>query len=141
MIPELPGAVPELPVADLASATAYYRDRLHFTVDWVADDISLAGVSRDGCRLFLAGPPFREQRGNSAPTVIWLNLGSNSQVDQLHEAWRSAGASILSAPQSKPWGLHEFFAADPDGNQIRVFHDFATPEREAAATRLRVPEP
>ena len=27
-------------------------------------------------------------------------------------------------------GLHEFTAADPDGNLFRVFYDFATPERE-----------
>jgi hypothetical protein len=26
--------------------------------------------------------------------------------------------------------LHEFIAADPDGNLFRVFYDFATPERE-----------
>jgi len=36
---------------------------------------------------------------------------------------------LLSAPESKPWGLHEFTAADLDGNLFRVFHDFATPIR------------
>lgn len=132
-MPQLPGAVPEIPVADLAVATAYYRDSLLFDVDWIADDISLAGISRDDCRLFLAGPPFREGRGNAAPIVFWLNLDSNDAVDQLHAKWQSRGAIIVVSPQSKPWGLHEFFAADPDGNQIRVFHDFATPQREAAA--------
>jgi hypothetical protein len=35
-------------------------------------------------------------------------------------------------PESKSWGLHEFTAADPDGNLFRVFYDFATPERERA---------
>lgn len=133
MLPEFPPAVPEIPVADLDAATAYYRDQLHFHVDWVAADISLAGISRDHSRLFLAGPAFRETRGNAAPMVIWLNMDSNAGVDALHATWSAAGAIITSTPESKPWGLHEFFAADPDGNQIRVFHDFATPEREAAA--------
>jgi len=32
----------------------------------------------------------------------------------------------------KSWGLHEFTAADPDGNLFRVFYDFATPELEQA---------
>lgn len=135
MIPALPPAVPEVPVSDLAQATTYYRDRLQFAIDWVADDIALAGISRDQCRLFLAAPPFREMRRNTSPVVFWLNLERNADVDALHEAWRAAGAIITSAPESKPWGLHEFFAADPDGNQIRVFHDFATPEREAAAAQ------
>lgn len=133
MIPSLPGAVPEIPVSDLAAATAYYRDRLHFTVDWIDPGIALAGLARDQCRIFLAGPAFRSGSGHSGPIVTWLNLGSKEEVGALHVAWRASGALLLSAPESKPWGLHEFTAADPDGNRFRVFHDFATPERERAA--------
>lgn len=33
MIPELPGAVPEIPVSDVVAATAYYRDQLSFHID------------------------------------------------------------------------------------------------------------
>lgn len=130
MIPELPGAVPEIPVSDVVAATEYYRDRLGFSVDWLEAEIALAGVSRDHCRLFLAGPPFREGFGNGSPVLNWLNLSSKGDVDELHRAWRSTQAILLSAPESKPWGLHEFTAADPDGNRFRVFYDFATPERE-----------
>jgi hypothetical protein len=65
MIPELPGAVPEVPVSDVVAATEYYRDRLSFTVDWTDPDLALAGISRDQCRLFLAGPAFREACGNA----------------------------------------------------------------------------
>ena len=137
MIPEFPGAVPEIPVSDITEATTYYRDNLSFSVDWVATDISLAGISRDNCRLFLAGPLFRKARGNVSPVLTWLNLSSKAEVDDLHQAWRTTNAILLSAPESKSWGLHEFTAADPDGNQFRVFYDFATPERErAAATEL-----
>src|SRR5678815_891654 len=118
MMPELPGAVPEIPVSDITAATTYYRDNLSFT--------------RDHCRLFLAGPLFREERGNVGPVVTWLNLSSKAEVDDLYEAWRATNAVLLSARESKPWGLHEFTAADPDGNQFRVFYDFATPEREQA---------
>ena len=32
---------------------------------------------------------------------------------------------IISAPESKPWKLHEFTAADLDGNVFRVFYDFS----------------
>lgn len=132
MIPPLPGAVPEIPVSDVIAATTYYRDNLRFAVDWVASDIALAGISRDDCRLFLAGTPFRGERGNVSPVVTWLNLSSKLEVDELHQAWSATDAILLSAPESKPWGLHEFIAADRDGNMFRVFHDFATPEREHA---------
>ena len=130
MTPELPGAVPEIPVSDITAAATYYRDRLGFTLDWVEADIALAGISRNDCRLFLAGPPFRNERGNVSPMVMWLNLSSKAEVDALHQEWRATKAILLSAPESKSWGLHEFTAADPDGNVFRVFYDFATPERE-----------
>jgi hypothetical protein len=132
MIPELPGAVPEIPVSNIIAATTYYRDNLSFSVDWIAEDIDLAGISRDHCRLFLAGPPFRQERGNTSPVLTWLNLSIKAEVDDLHQAWRATDAILLSTPDSKPWGLHEFTAADPDGNLFRVFYDFATPERERA---------
>jgi uncharacterized glyoxalase superfamily protein PhnB len=128
--PILPGAVPEIPVADVAMAAEYYREKLGFSVDWVESGIALAGISRDQCRLFLSGPAFHEDRGNAGPVSNWLNLSSKTEVDELHQAWRATGAILLSDPESKPWGLHEFTAADPDGNRLRVFYDFATPERE-----------
>jgi catechol 2,3-dioxygenase-like lactoylglutathione lyase family enzyme len=130
MTPELPAAVPEIPVSDITAAATYYRDRLSFRLDWVEADIALAGISRDNCRLFLAGAPFRTVRGNVSPVVTWLNLSSKADVDALHQAWRATNAILVSAPESKSWGLHEFTAADPDGNLFRVFYDFATPERE-----------
>jgi catechol 2,3-dioxygenase-like lactoylglutathione lyase family enzyme len=137
MIPELPSAVPEIPVSDVVAATEYYRDKLSFSVDWLAADIALAGISRDQCRLFLAGPAFREESGNASPVLTWLNLNSKGEVDDLHRAWRSTKAILRSDPESKPWGLHEFTAADPDGNRFRVFYDFATPERERARSTAR----
>jgi hypothetical protein len=56
--------------------------------------------------------------------VIWLNLNSIEEVDALYELWRDSHAKIVSPPESKPWKLHEFTAADLDGNLFRVFHDF-----------------
>ena len=129
MIPKLPAAVPEIPVSDLNAAASYYREKLSFSIDWVGADIALAGISRDDCRLFLAGPAFREQRGSVGPVLTWLNLNSKAEVDDLHRAWQATNAILLSKPESKSFGLHEFVAADPDGNQFRVFYDFATPER------------
>jgi len=68
---------------------------------------------------------FHESGGTWTPVVIWLNLNSKKEVDELYEAWNSSGARIVSKPESKPWNLHEFTAADLDGNQFRVFYDFA----------------
>lgn len=131
MNPDFPGAVPEIPVRDLGAATAYYKDKLGFTVDWTEEAIGLAGISRGRCRIFLADASFRKGQGTTGPVLTWLNLDGKEAVDALHREWSARGASLRSAPESKPWGLHEFTAVDPDGNLFRVFYDFATPAREA----------
>ena len=123
---EFPAAVPEIPVSDLVVAAAYYQNSLGFTFDWSADELGLAGVSKGNCRLFLAESNFRKERGNAAPVVIWLNLNSKDEVNALYRVWSAAKANIISEPESKPWGLHEFTAKDLDGNLLRVFYDSGT---------------
>jgi uncharacterized glyoxalase superfamily protein PhnB len=122
---DFPAAVPEIPVTDLDQAIAYYVEKLGFTHqfgDKSGDGI--AGVWTGDCRLFLTDPAFRSQHANAAPIVIWLNLSSIAEVGALHQQWLASGATIISPPESKPWKLHEFTAADADGNLLRVFYDF-----------------
>lgn len=128
---EFPSAIPEIPVTDLRAALDYYATRLAFNIDWAdPEGAGIAGISQGHCRLFLTNAAFREHHGNTGPVLIWLNLDSKEEVDALHDLWRTNQANILSPPQSQPWGLHEFTATDPDGNLLRVFYDFATPQRE-----------
>ena len=129
MTSTFPGAVPEIPVNDVTESVTYYERNLGFTSDWVDEDVGLAGISRGDCRMFLASSDYRNGYGNVGPVLTWLNLESNEDVNDLYRQWSASGARLISAPESKPWGLHEFTAADPDGNLFRVFHDFATPAR------------
>jgi uncharacterized glyoxalase superfamily protein PhnB len=128
----LPPAVPEIPVAELGPALAYYRDRLGFTVDWADEEYGLAGVSQDHCRLFLASASYRSAQANAGPIVIWLNVANRGEIDALFARWSAAGARIADPPAAKPWELYELSAADPDGNVLRVFYDCAWEEREPA---------
>ena len=80
--------------------------------------------------MFLANSDYRKGYGNVGPVLTWLNLNSKEEVDDLYQLWSAGKAKLLCVPESKPWGLHEFVAADPDGNLFRVFYDFTTPERE-----------
>jgi uncharacterized glyoxalase superfamily protein PhnB len=84
-----------------------------------ASQASQGGVA--DCLLLIA---FRESCGNTGPILFWLNLDSKADVDDLCEQWKATQAKIVSEPEDKPWKLHEFTAADPDGNLIRVFYDF-----------------
>ena len=126
---DFPGAVPEIPVKNLDDAVAYYQNNLGFTLDWLEKELGLAGISKGNCRMFLANEDFRKGYGNVGPILIWLNLDSKEAVDELYRVWSASKAKMISKPESKPWGLHEFTAVDLDGNLFRVFYDFATPER------------
>jgi uncharacterized glyoxalase superfamily protein PhnB len=123
-----PAAVPEIPAADVDKAVSYYVNTLGFTHDWGEDQGGIAGISRDDCRLFITNRSFHTQYGNGAPIVFWLNLHSKVEVDELFAEWKAAQAKLVSEPEDKPWKLREFFAADLDGNQIRVFYDFSRDE-------------
>lgn len=78
--------------------------------------------------MFLANSDYRKECGNVGPVLIWLNLKSKDEVNDLYRLWSSSKAKLISEPESKPWGLHEFMAKDLDGNLFRVFYDFRTPE-------------
>lgn len=125
MKPEFPAAVPEIPVTEMNPALDYYQHKLGFDLDWGGAGGGIAGISKGQCRMFLTDPAFRAHHGNPAPVMIWLNLDSKQAVDDLYEIWTTAGARILSPPESKPWKLHEFTASDLDGNLFRVFYDFS----------------
>jgi len=125
MKPEFPPAVPEIPVRDIDKAAAYYQNNLGFTLDWGGEDGGIAGISKGHCRMFLTNPGFREPHGNTGPVLIWLNLNSKAEVDDLYDLWKNSQAKILSEPEDKPWKLREFTAADLDGNLFRIFYDFS----------------
>jgi uncharacterized glyoxalase superfamily protein PhnB len=122
---EFPAAAPEIPVTDMNAALEYYQRKLGFEVDWGGADGGIAGISKGQCRMFLTDQAFRAHHGNAAPVMIWLNVNSQEEVDELYELWNASGAKITSPPESKPWKLREFTASDVDGNLFRVFYDFS----------------
>src|SRR5213594_4320283 len=50
---DFPGAVPEIPVSDVDTAAAYYKNQLGFSLDWSSEDGGIAGISKGSCRMFL----------------------------------------------------------------------------------------
>jgi len=126
-----PPACPEIPVAELAPALAYYRDSLGFIIDWADEALGLAGLSQGQSRLFMSSVGYRSAQPNGGPLVLWFNLSSRAEIDELYERWSATGARIAAPPDAKPWKLYEFSVGDLDGNVLRVFYDFAWEEREA----------
>jgi predicted lactoylglutathione lyase len=124
MLTQFPQAVPEIPVSDVKKAAEYYVNALGFHLDWHSEHEGIGGISQGECRMFLTNQAFREHEGNLGTVMVWLNLDSKQEVDELYHRWRETGAKILAEPEDKPWHLREFRVADLDGNQFRVFYDF-----------------
>jgi uncharacterized glyoxalase superfamily protein PhnB len=129
---KFPPACPEIPVAELAPALAYYRDCLGFTVDWADEELGLAGLSQGDSRLFMSSARYRAEQPDRGLVVVWQNLLNRAEIDELHAIWSANGARIPAPPAAKPWKLYEFSAQDLDGNVLRVFYDFGWEERAAA---------
>jgi len=125
MMQEFPAAVPEIPVTDMNESLNYYVSKLGFSIDWGEANGGIAGISKGHCRMFLTDKNFRQHHGNASPVMIWLNLSSREEVDELYAIWSAGGAKMISPPESQPWKLHEFTASDLDGNLFRVFYDFS----------------
>ena len=120
----LPSPVPELPVRSVQASGAFYQQKMGFRVDWVyADD--LAGISKDAARIFLRRRTEQEE-SRDYNVLVWLNLDSPLEVDQLYEEWKRVGVPITEGLETKPWSLREFTAQDLDGNRFRVFYDLGT---------------
>ena len=93
---EFPAAVPEIPVSYLKKATAYYEHHLGFSIDWGGENGGIAGISKGHCRIFLTDDSFRGHYRNTGPVLVWLNLDSKEQVDELHRLWSASQAKIVS---------------------------------------------
>ena len=67
-----------------------------------------------------------EEAGARYRVLVWLNMGSSAEVDQLHSEWQERGAVLVEELRTTPYNLREFTSQDSDGNRFRVFHDLRT---------------
>ena len=118
---KLPPPVPELPVTDIRAAANAYARQMGFSVDWTYED-HLAGISKDAARVFLRRRTPQEERERYS-VLIWLNMASTAEVDQLYAEWKERGVPIVDELHTAAYNLREFTAQDLDGNRLRVFFD------------------
>lgn len=104
--------VPDLHVADMERARAFYRA------------LGLAEVMDLGWAVTLASP--------DNPTAQIMLLGANTEapqpdisievadVDAAHDTMVAAGAEVVYPLRDEPWGVRRFFVRDPDGTVVNV---------------------
>lgn len=118
-----------LAVADLAKATAFYR-QLGFALSKTA--------SQESVSFFQAGPVVLALWGRNAQIedaqagdlwtgnggiVIAQNLASEAEVDAMMARADRAGARILKPATKTFWGGYDGYFADPDGHVWEIAHN------------------
>lgn len=136
--PDAPGplalhpAIPILFVRDVTAATAYYRDRLGFAVDFLHGKPPFYGaVSRDALCLhlrYVGHPNFAELAARE--TSLILATIATGDVKALFAELESRGAEIVQPLTRQAWGGIDFHVRDPDGNRIS-FVEYRAPLTEA----------
>ena len=115
--PRLTSLAPQLLVADLARAMAYYR-RLGFAFGEPWDGFYAIG-RRDGLELHLKEAPRDdvERRDRRANEHLDAAAGVEG-IEAFHAQCMANGATIIRPLAATPWGTLDFYVEDPDGNVI-----------------------
>lgn len=132
---ELKRAIPALPVRDIDTATAFYRDRLGFAVAHHDDDFAI--VTRDQVEIHLwAARDESWKRRPSAAGSRPVASGAESflagtascrievrGLDDLYAAYRESGVlyDADTVIESRPWGTREFPALDLHRNLLTFY--------------------
>jgi uncharacterized glyoxalase superfamily protein PhnB len=116
-MPHITNSRSVLAVRDLARSTRFYMDVLGFRRDFGDESDGWSFLSRDGFRLMLGECPDAMPASELGDHSWFVHLLVDD-ADALHAELAGRGAEILSAPETKSWGLREFVLRTPDGHRI-----------------------
>ncbi len=116
----LTAAYPQLFVADIAAACAFFEHKLGFTTVFQYGSPPFYGqVMRDKARLNLRcvdGPIVdRDLREREHLLSAYVPV---ENVDALYTEYKSRGVDFHQPLAKQPWGTHDFVVRDADGNLI-----------------------
>jgi len=129
-------SIPALPVGDVSTAVAHFRDRLKFTPIHVDDGFAVLG--RDGARVHLwqaadrswsERDDLRERPVRSGAESFLAGTAScRIETDDVDGLYAELAAADVLHPVSHDgvtetdFGTREFATLDADGNLIEFFH-------------------
>lgn len=107
------GIVPILNVKNVPASLEHYVKVLGFEKDWDwGEPPTFASVSRECASIFLC-------QGAQGHSGAWMSIFV-SDVDALHEEYKSSGATIRQPPTNFPWCMREMNIEDLDGHRLRM---------------------
>ena len=113
------GVASMIPVADVAAAAAYYRDKLGFAIRPVMTDSGGYWVvaERDQVQIHLV-----QKDWDSGLCILVEN------VDQVAAELIARGARFESGPMNQQYGMRDFAVLDLDGHKLGFWQPLPSPE-------------
>lgn len=113
-------------VRDVKASVSYYRDKLGFKLEFMAEaEGSVAGLRLGDVGLILHSdrdtqPGYLPEAGKRGRGVVLHFEVEN--VDRYHEELKKKGVEISLAPVDQSFGLRVMFVYDPDGYNLCFVH-------------------
>ncbi len=116
---------PQLPVADVRAAQAYYRDMLGFKIAWIWQE-EYGAVYNGTTEVF-----FVREEGVIQPSCSFVRV---ENADDVLATYRERGVKIVEDIASHPYGMREFSIEDNNGHRFSIGHSDGpvTPSAESA---------
>lgn len=114
---------PQLFVSDMATAIAFWRDKLGFELAFAYGEPAFyAQVARGGARLNLRLTPgpigFKAAEADALSATLIVK-----DAEPIYREFEAAGVVFHQPLRREPWGARTFVVGDPDGNLIAVAGD------------------
>jgi len=108
------GTVCVFVVRDIATSIDYYRDSLGFTAEFqFGQPIDYAALCRDAVGIHLIAATATDRLAGQGAAAVFVE-----DVDALYAELAGRGALTVEPPQDRAYGMRDFNARDPDGNQL-----------------------
>jgi catechol 2,3-dioxygenase-like lactoylglutathione lyase family enzyme len=119
----LTAAEPQIFVADIEAACAFFTGKLGFAVAFTYGEPPFyAQVTRDLVRLNLrcvAAPLIDGTlRDREQLLAASLTVATADEIKQLFLEYQAAGLTFFQTLKRQPWGARDFIVKDPDGNLL-----------------------
>jgi catechol 2,3-dioxygenase-like lactoylglutathione lyase family enzyme len=113
-------------VDDMKKMVSFYRDILNFETDWDGGMFTSFKKGNDGLFMYdrkdfakAIGETYYPPNGINLTMEMYLGF-TTPEVDKEYERLKNLNVRIITELSTQPWGMRNFFIADPEGNLIEI---------------------
>jgi len=107
--------MPRIPVSDMQRSIDYYQEALGLRLAWQTRDGSLSAIASGAIEMLLLVPWNGE--GAPPPHSAYVYV---EDPDSLCAEYEAAGGVLIEPVATRPSGMRDFIAGDPDGHRFTL---------------------